>query len=192
MKITSGYLKNMKIEVPTGGLTRPTSARVREAVMSTLYQSIAGSTVLDLFAGTGVFGLECVSRGASSVFFVEKNQNAIRTLKKNLVKASSRLEDCDLKLVLGDLFNIEQINQLNSIQPDIIWADPPYNEVYLWLSYFLDQNFLFPVSNGYLIIELSKRDLNKCKALFDHYPMYSIKNIKKYGDTVIIYVKREQ
>ncbi len=84
MRILAGQAKGMEIRAPKGRSTRPTSSRVRGAVFNRLGGSVAGASVLDLFAGTGSLGLEALSRGAASAVFVESSRPAARIIEENL------------------------------------------------------------------------------------------------------------
>ena len=90
MRIISGKFKNKKLCFPENSKTRPLKDSVRENIFNILSHSnnvgvnIKNSEVLDLYAGTGSFGLECVSREASRVVFVENDLNALTNLKKNI------------------------------------------------------------------------------------------------------------
>lgn len=87
MRIISGSAGGIPIQVPKT-LLRPTADRVREAVFSMLGEAVEGAAVLDLFAGSGSYGLECLSRGAKSCTFVESDRAAGPVIQANLKKAS--------------------------------------------------------------------------------------------------------
>ena len=106
MRITAGKLKDMEVFSPKGQKTRPTSAKVREAVMSMLAEWLHDSVVVDYFAGSGVLGFEAVSRGAKDILFLENDSSACNLLKKNRQNALTRLESFDpscLKIKKQDL-----------------------------------------------------------------------------------------
>ena len=90
MRIIGGKFKNKKLYFPKNLKTRPLKDSVRENIFNILEHSnnievkIENSSVIDLYAGTGSFGLECLSREASQVFFVEKDPDALINLKKIL------------------------------------------------------------------------------------------------------------
>ncbi len=92
MRIISGKFKNRKINFPMSLKTRPLKDSVRENIFNVLSHSknskisLKNSKVLDLYAGTGSFGLECMSREASKVVFVENNISALNELEKNIKK----------------------------------------------------------------------------------------------------------
>jgi 16S rRNA (guanine966-N2)-methyltransferase len=83
MRIIAGAFKGRRL-APVKGLTRPTAAKVREAVFSILGPAVPGAKVLDLFAGTGALGIEALSRGAAAAVFVEDHPEAVKGLRRNL------------------------------------------------------------------------------------------------------------
>ena len=90
MRIISGYLKGKKIDLPKDDFTRPLKDMVKESIFNIIEHSndisskLKEAVVLDLFSGTGSFGLECVSRGAKKVIFNENYNSAINILEKNI------------------------------------------------------------------------------------------------------------
>ena len=90
MRIIGGNLRGKKILNPTDKSTRPLKDMVRESVFNIIehskneYVELNNAKVLDLFSGTGSFGIECLSRGAKKVIFFENYKNSIKILKKNL------------------------------------------------------------------------------------------------------------
>ena len=92
MRIISGLFKGKKLIEPKDLKTRPLKESVRENIFNILEHSkfisteIEGSLVLDLYAGTGSFGLECISRGAKKIYFVENDKEALLNLNQNILK----------------------------------------------------------------------------------------------------------
>ena len=92
MRIIGGKLKGSVLNIPKDKKTRPLKDLVRESIFNLLNHSnkislkLEGSNILDLYSGTGSFGLECLSRDAKCVYFVENERNAIDILKKNIDK----------------------------------------------------------------------------------------------------------
>jgi 16S rRNA (guanine966-N2)-methyltransferase len=89
---------------------------------------VEGKRVLDLFAGTGAYGLEALSRGAESATFVEKDRNAVACLKKNLAAVSKSMSRTNLRT------DIAQADVLNWQPPvdsefDLVFADPPFSRL---------------------------------------------------------------
>tara|TARA_S200000501_G_scaffold281855_1_gene265987 strand:+ start:602 stop:1165 length:564 start_codon:yes stop_codon:yes gene_type:complete len=160
MRIISGKFKNKKILLPTDKLTRPLKDIVRESIFNIIEHSnlikneILNSNVLDLFSGSGSFGLECLSRGASRVDFCENYLPALHILKKNLnnLNCGSRIELFD-KTVL----NFIDGSRKNKIKYDIIFMDPPYKENKI--KDLLDLIFKKEIfkKNGLIILHRSKK-----------------------------------
>ena len=119
IKITSGKYRGRSIQTPGDG-THPMGAREKLALFNTIASYLPGATVLDAYAGSGALGIEALSRGASRVDFVEKNQKAIRTIQDNL--ASLELLDIS-KVFKGDVKSYA-----SPVKYNIILADPPYDD----------------------------------------------------------------
>ena len=92
MQIITGKYRARKLVAVDSMETRPTLARVKESVFNLIFDKIAGSVVLDLFAGSGSFGAECISRGAFEVYFVDQSEKAIKTIKTNTQKMTEKFE----------------------------------------------------------------------------------------------------
>ena len=94
MRIISGKLKGRVLKYLKNSNTRPLKDNVRESIFNILKHSnliktkIENSNILDLYSGTGSFGIECISRGAEEVVFIEKDLRAMEVLKENLIKLS--------------------------------------------------------------------------------------------------------
>lgn len=137
MKITGGRAKGILLKVPTGETIRPATDYLRQAVFSSLRELVEGTYFLDLFAGSGAYGLEAWSRGSIGGTFVEKNKLCIPFIKKNLEAVSkSAIKDLTLcNIIQSDVFKttIPKENQFN-----LIFADPPYEEVEAMLPKLLN------------------------------------------------------
>jgi 16S rRNA (guanine966-N2)-methyltransferase len=125
LRIIAGELKGRKLRSVRGTRTRPTADRIREAIFNILAFQIQESTVLDLFAGTGAFGIEALSRGAESVVFVDVDNDPISVLQENIKSLS--LES------LTKIFRWDLTRNLNCLGPlrsafNLIFMDPPYNK----------------------------------------------------------------
>ena len=127
MRITGGRAGGIPLKAPKGNLTRPATDRLRESVFSSLGASIEGCKVADLFAGTGSYGLEALSRGAASSTFFEIDHDALTCLRQN-VQATSRsckLDTNVAKVIARDVFTLDS----NTPSYDLIFLDPPYNTI---------------------------------------------------------------
>lgn len=142
MRIIGGKYKGKKLLLPINKNTRPLKDMVKESIFNLLIHSnkikidIADSNVLDLFSGSGSFGIECISRGAKNVYFFENYSEAIKILNKNL---SLLKLNHNYKVFEKNCFDFFKENKLKNIFFDIVFIDPPYNE--LKLNSFLDLIF---------------------------------------------------
>lgn len=153
MRIVGGKYRHRLITQPKTILTRPTTDRVREALMSILGNEIIDAVVLDLFSGSGAFGIEALSRGAKEVYFNDHNLEAIKTIKKNLkdlnVNESYEIYFLDYLTLLNQLL-------LKRKKFSIVFLDPPYKrEDYYQNSVDkILEGLLF--ENGIIVIESDK------------------------------------
>lgn len=122
LKLTGGSFSGKRLYVPARGV-RPATNLVREAVFSTLDSlftgGVEGLLVLDLFAGTGSMGLEALSRGVLSVTFVEKDDQAVKSIRKNLT-----MLHFSARVVKSDVISF--LKKEKYCDADIIFMDPPY------------------------------------------------------------------
>lgn len=123
MRIIAGEWRGRKLVAPEGDTTRPTADRTRETLFSMLASrlgSFEGLRVADLFAGSGALGLEALSRGAASCFFVEQDPTAIRALRANIanLKAQPR---CDVRAS-----SVLSLGPVRGEPLDLVLLDPPY------------------------------------------------------------------
>jgi 16S rRNA (guanine(966)-N(2))-methyltransferase RsmD len=122
MRIIAGSLGG-RVLAPVRGRTRPTAAKVREAVFSILGEAVAGARVLDLFAGTGALGIEALSRGAGAAVFVEDHPAALKVLRRNL--ESLDLEARALVLPVAALTALKKLGRQGE-RFHLVFLDPPY------------------------------------------------------------------
>lgn len=123
MRIIAGRLRRRSLKAPKGHLTRPTSDRTREAIFNLVSSrfDLQDADVLDLFAGTGGLGLEAISRGATSVTFVEHNTKVLKITRQNARDLG--VEDACWFLRSDAVLYLQRY----SGPPfDIVFADPPY------------------------------------------------------------------
>ena len=124
MRLTGGEHGGRLLKVPADG-TRPTQDKVRAAIFSALATLVPGARVLDLFAGTGVFGLEAWSRGAAWIEWVESGKNALRVLRGNVAALGVPAEAG--RVLAADVFRLLAAPCAGT-PFDLALADPPYAE----------------------------------------------------------------
>ncbi len=124
MRIVSGRFRGRSIDAPSGEGTRPTTDRVREALMSSLASlcgGIEGARVLDAFAGSGALGLEALSRGAVYAALFERDRKAQKAIERNI--AALELSPSEVRLARQDVLKAANIA---GVPFDIVFFDPPY------------------------------------------------------------------
>lgn len=124
MRISSGIARGIFLKSPKGDATRPATDAARLAIFSSISDLVEGARVLDLFAGTGSYGLEAASRGATSVDFVEKDKRALMCLKENIESVKKATNGFESKVYSCDVFSLKK--ESFSKEFDLIFADPPY------------------------------------------------------------------
>ena len=124
MRIIGGNLKGKKLFSPPGKRVRPTADRLRESIFNILSDKVSEAVVLDLFSGTGAFGIESLSRGAKHAVFVEKSGEALHVIQRNILASSLEKQAQAVKWDIA-----KNLNCLRRIpfRYDLVFMDPPYN-----------------------------------------------------------------
>ena len=183
MRIIAGTFKGFNIFINKDKITRPLKDRVRESIFNLLIHSkklsfeIENSNILDLYAGTGSFGLECLSRGAKHVTFVEKYNGVLPILKSNLNNLNMREK---YEIIEEDLLSNYFLKKIQ-LKFNIIFLDPPYKEKRL--SNIIDNIFQEKILNkdGVIIVHRHKKENDEFSKNF------RILDEKKYGISKIIF-----
>ena len=125
MRIISGKRRGLRLLPPKTDGTRPITDRVKESIFNILYNKgyPEDKRVADVFCGTGSFGIESISRGASFCLFIEKDFRVVDVLKKNLEKAQFLSES---KIISGNAFKIGAPADFEQPGFDLVFVDPPY------------------------------------------------------------------
>jgi len=173
VRIIAGKFKRRVIRMARGQEIRPTTDRVRQAVFDTLAVRIdfADLVVLDLFAGSGILGIEALSRGAAHCTFVENNRSAVQGIAQSI--KTLHLDD------QTQIMNMDAMRFLSqtTVQYDLIFADPPYNFQHHQelLEKIFSHNLLSDI--GYVVMEHHKREnfSQRTEFLFQ----------KEFGKTVV-------
>ncbi len=161
MRIISGKLKGKKLFLPIDKNTRPLKDLVKVSVFNLLDHSkkinkkLENSSILDLFSGSGSFGLECLSRGSKVVYFFENYIQAIKILEKNLSLFKNKV---NFQIFKNDCFEFFNSNQKINKKFDIIFLDPPYKETRIneLIDKIIESKILN--SGGIIIIHRHKKD----------------------------------
>ena len=186
MRIIAGKLKGFTLHIPKGKNTRPLKDLVRESIFNLLSHSnkillqLKQSNVLDLYAGAGSFGLECLSRQAKSVCFIEKRKDAVEILKKNIEKLKVKNK---IKIFFDDIFKLIKKQNIFESKFDIIFCDPPFKDtnVEKLIELIFNRNLLN--KNGIIILHRNKTTKEKLQNYF------KMIDERTYGISKIIFGK---
>lgn len=184
MRIISGSFKGKKISEPKDIKTRPLKDLTKESIFNIIKHSnklkinLLNSNVLDLFSGVGSFGIECLSRDAKKVVFVENYSGVLPILKKNL----KNLQSIENYLIIEkDIYNSDIFLKLED-KFDIIFLDPPYRNKNLdKVLIDIDEQKILK-KNGIIIIHRHKNERDALPKNFE------IIDEKKYGISRIIFL----
>src|SRR5271163_1472123 len=121
LRVISGTAGGLHLKSPKRHALRPTQDRIRQVIFSSLAEVVPGARVLDLFAGTGSFGIEALSRGAVAATFVEQDAEAVQCIRDNLLH-------CKLQGEVRQVDTMAYLEGTSGERFDLIFADPPYNK----------------------------------------------------------------
>jgi 16S rRNA (guanine(966)-N(2))-methyltransferase RsmD len=174
MRVIAGTAKGTRLSAPQGRDIRPTLDRVRTSLFDIIHNRIAGTTFLDLFAGTGANGIEALSRGAERAYFVECSKKTIPYIEANLEKTHFADKGIIIKAELPqDIF-------LLPTGMDIVFMDPPYNfNKWDTLLPRLEEHKIF-AAESLVIIEHSRFNFPP-----EQFPTLKKSREEKYGDTIL-------
>jgi len=182
MRLTGGTDRGRRLKAPRGQNTRPTAAKIREAIFNILGPPPDGA-VLDLFAGTGALGMEALSRGAPRAVFIERDRNALSALRQNLRELA--LEGRSTVIGTDVRTGLRRLAASLGKEDKFSWVfmDPPYaNETDSILGELSERNLL--TGCAVVIVEHDKR----------HRPPASVgglflTNHREYGDTELSFYR---
>lgn len=148
MRVITGLARGRKLKTPENYDIRPTTDNVKESVFNIIQFDIEGRKVLDLFAGTGQLGIECLSRGAESAVFVDQSREAVKIVKENL-------QSCGMQAAV---FQQDAVSFLqHGGRFDLIFVDPPYDSG-LYETVLETINLVDILSEGGIIICEARRE----------------------------------
>lgn len=176
MRVISGKYRGKNLKTLDGLDTRPTTSRVKESIFNIIQFDLPDADVLDLFSGTGQIGIECLSRGATSVDFVDLSSKSVNLIKENL---KTCLEN-------QKVHQLDYISFLENCkkQYNIIFLDPPYKTNLINISINLINDFKLLKEYGIIICETSIDDeINLDNTNFAIHKTY------KYGTVKITLIK---
>lgn len=148
MRVITGTARGRRLKAPEGLDIRPTTDNVKESVFNILQFDIEGRRVLDLFAGTGQLGIECLSRGAREAVFIDRDRDAVRLIRENL-------KACGFT---APVLQQDALSYLDGCRRfDLILVDPPY-DAGLYEAVLEKINSVDILSDGGIILCESRRE----------------------------------
>lgn len=176
MRIIAGKHKGLVLETFDVDNIRPTTDRVRENIFNKIQFDISGSSVLDLFCGTGAISLEFLSRNAKEVISVDNNSNSFKVINNNFAKAKEKLN-----LIKND-FKVA-LKQLENKRFDFIFLDPPYHTNFGQEALnILSENGILE-SDGVIIYE------HLASTIFTVPDTFEVFDYKKYGTVAVTFIR---
>jgi 16S rRNA (guanine(966)-N(2))-methyltransferase RsmD len=180
MRVISGKARGVALKTPEGMHTRPTTDRVKEAMFSIIQFDLPGTTVLDLFAGTGQLGIEALSRDAKFAYFIDERVDACKLIRENLRRTKL---DNQAQVIRSDYMAFLRNCRTKF---DIILLDPPYAEVFLENALKLITEIDILQSGGIIVTE---RPLDK--ALSWQFDGFERSKDYKYGNTLVTLYRKQ-
>ena len=176
MRVITGTARGRRLKTPENYDIRPTTDNVKESVFNIIQFDIEGRRVLDLFAGTGQLGIECLSRGAAEAVFIDENMAAVKIVKENL-------KTCGFTAAVLQQDALSYLRHCGKF--DLIFVDPPYDSR-LYESVLETINSVDILSDGGIILCESRRE----KTLPDMRAPYRKKKEYNYGRVKLtVYIK---
>lgn len=176
MRVITGTARGRRLKTPENYDIRPTTDNVKESVFNIIQFDIEGRRVLDLFAGTGQLGIECLSRGAAEAVFIDENTAAVKIVKENL-------KTCGFTAAVLQQDALSYLRHCGKF--DLVFVDPPYDSG-LYESVLETINSVDILSDGGIILCESRRE----KPLPDMRAPYRKKKEYNYGRVKLtVYIK---
>lgn len=181
MRVISGTAKGTKLNSIESLSTRPTLDRVKEALFNIIQTHLQDSNVLDLFAGSGALGIECLSRGAKHCTFCDKSYESVKMLKKNLQKTKFENKGT---ILINDYKKC--LHSLNRNKFDIIFIDPPYKLDIGVQSINLILEYDILAKDGIIILETDEeeREIKELENI-----KLEVYDVRKYGRVKLIFLR---
>jgi len=189
VRVIAGSARGVHLDSLKGDKTRPIQDRTKGSLFNILSGVIPGSSILDMYAGTGSIGIEALSRGATSCIFIENDRSAIEVIKKNL--EVTKLQN-KAQVVLYDVFDVIPYLEKNNVKVGIVFVTPPYplvekssyrDKLLVLFSLLYSKHIV--QQEGIIMLQHRKTDFEMpqeaiCLELFD---------IRTYGDTQLSFFK---
>jgi 16S rRNA (guanine966-N2)-methyltransferase len=181
MRVIGGSAKGRKLRMVPGDSTRPIMDRVKESLFNILGHDVVDARWLDLFAGTGQVGIEALSRGASSVVFVDSARPAIRTIKANLEHTG---------LEAAQVLHMDAFTYLRHFSDEpfnLIYVAPPqYQDIWRQVMLLLDeQPAVYLVQTGIVVAQIDPREYRELELA-----RLRIYDRRRYGSTLLCFYEQ--
>ena len=177
MRVIAGKYRSRRLVAPRGLATRPSSDRLRETLFNVLAPRIEGAVFADLYAGSGAVGIEALSRGARSVFFVDNAAAAVTAIRENLaalaIRSDFKIEACSVVTAMSRLTGCT-----------ILYLDPPYaeSEEYVRTLSRIDAQL---AADGIVVAEHSRKS-----PLAERYGILQRYRLLQQGDASLSFYRR--
>jgi len=181
LRVIAGKAKGMRLKTVPGDTTRPITDIVKEALFNILGDEIVDNLILDLFGGTGAVGIEALSRGARFVIFLDKGQQAIRTIQQNLLTTKFTEQ---AEVIRSDAFNY--LTEPPKVNFDLIYVAPPqYKELWQKAIRLIDAKPELLSENGQIIVQINPIEWEELSL-----QNFRVFDTRKYGDTFLVFFEK--
>lgn len=180
LRVIAGDRRGKKLSSVSGLATRPTSSRVREAVFNMVSNYVPNAVVLDLYAGTGILGIEALSRGARFALFVDNSRASLGIIRKNI--AACRFENRS-KVLEMDIESGFKCLRAQDEAFNLVFMDPPYNKglILSTLRHLHDSNTL--AAAALIVVEHAPEESPSTDM-----PGFHLQDQRKYGKTLVSFI----
>ncbi len=183
MRVIAGKAKGRKLQMVPGEGTRPITDRAKEALFSILSDWVIDMRVLDLFGGTGAVGIECLSRGAAHVHFIERNPKAIETITANL--HNCRFE---LQAIVQRSDSFAFLPKYHGEPFDLIFVAPPqYQDLWRKALQLIDSHPALLATFGSIIVQIHPKE--DAPVTLEHLQEY---DRRTYGSVMLAFYARAE
>lgn len=181
LRVIAGKAKGTRLKTVPGDTTRPITDIVKEALFNILGNEIEDNRILDLFGGTGAVGIEALSRGARFVTFLDKSQQAVKTISENLAK--TRL-NAQAEVLRTDAFSY--LSDPQELDFDLIYVAPPqYKLMWQKAMHMIDDNPRLLHDDGQVIVQINPIEWEEVRL-----NSLTVFDTRKYGDTLLVFFEK--
>jgi len=181
LRIIGGELKGKKLYSIRGTAIRPTADRLRESIFNIISSCVYDAVVLDLFGGTGAYGIEALSRGAKSAVFIDNNREALSAIRSNITSCAF---DRNARTIRWDIR--KNLNCLKSTPPNhfnLVFLDPPYSQSMVEPALFNLGNSKVMAKDVIIVVEHSCYE-----TIPNEGTTFGIKDQRRYGKTLVSFL----